>query len=282
MVASVVPGLLLAASISASITRTTATLSSNWDQRRSTNITVNPNTALPGWTFVGCFTDANGAAPTLQEHSLIDETNMTPALCMEFCGNFSTPLNFAGTELGNQCFCDFNIQGAPLQVNDTLCNVACAGDSTLTCGGPLLVSIYQNNNEGVGPLPTNKATVGAFEFAGCLKDADGTTVRTLSTPLTVDISDGVTAESCTVTCLENGFTKAGLEFGHECWCDSKFNVALGLIVAPLEECSRACDADPTELNAIDTHQPVGNRRMSGYLYQQWKQCLCIYYQLTYD
>ncbi|KAH9485995.1 WSC domain-containing protein [Psilocybe cubensis] len=205
---------------------------------------TNPNAALPGWTFVGCFTDAAPATRTLQEHT-ITNPGMTPLLCTEFCGNFTTPLNFAGTEFTDECFCDFNIQGTAVKVNDTLCNFPCGGDSTLTCGGASLISIFQNNNTGVGPLPTNKAKVGNFTFDGCFKDVDGTDTRTLLESFTVQ--GGVTIEGCTGTCLANGFTFAGLEFGEECWCGNGFNLPLANITAPLGDCSRACEANPTEL-----------------------------------
>ncbi|KAH9484915.1 WSC domain-containing protein [Psilocybe cubensis] len=237
--------LVLVAFISGTIT---AARPSEWNKRQSDTTSANPNDALPGWTFVGCFSDVNHGTVLIGQ-SFADETNMSPALCTAFCGgNSSTPFNFAGIEHGDQCFCDFSIQGIPIQVNETICNLPCTGDSTLVCGGELLLSVYQNTNEGVGPLPTHKATIGEFVFAGCLRDTDGTDIRTLSTPLSMeDLPDGVTAELCTSTCLERGFTMAGMEIGRECWCSNDIDVPLGLIIAPIEECSLACDADPTEL-----------------------------------
>ena len=62
--------------------------------------------------------------------------------------------------------CDFNIQGTATQVDDTLCNFPCGGDATLTCGGAGYVSVYQNTNDGVGPIPSNKDVPG-WTFDGC-------------------------------------------------------------------------------------------------------------------
>lgn len=45
-------------------------------------------------------------------------------------------------------------------------------------------------------------------------DAVGDNPRTLLERF--DIPDGVTAESCTALCADNGFSITGLEFGQEC------------------------------------------------------------------
>ncbi|KAH9485994.1 WSC domain-containing protein [Psilocybe cubensis] len=210
---------------------------------RQTAAAPNPNAPLPGWTFVGCFTDAVPQQRTLQEHNIVNP-GMTPALCTEFCGNFSTPLNFAGTEFTDECYCDFNIQGTAVKVNDTQCNFPCGGDSTIDCGGASLISVYQNSNTGVGPIPTNKAKVGNFVFSGCFKDVVGTSQRTLIQSIPIP---GVTIERCTTACGASGFTMAGLEFGQECWCGNQFNPLAGNVTAALTDCSRACEADHTEL-----------------------------------
>ncbi|KAF8911542.1 WSC domain-containing protein [Gymnopilus junonius] len=205
---------------------------------------TNPNLALPGWTFVGCFTDADPATRTLQEHTIVNP-GMTPALCTEFCGNFTIPQTFAGTEFTSECFCDFNIQGTATQVDDSECDFPCGGDDTLTCGGASLISVFQNSNPGVLPLPANKAQVGTWAFDGCFTDVVGDNPRTLLERF--DIPAGVTIESCTDQCAAAGFNITGLEFGEECWCGSAFSLPTANITAAPTDCSRACEADPTEL-----------------------------------
>jgi len=92
-------------------------------------------------------------------------------------------------------------------------------------------------------------------------DAVGDNPRTLLERF--DIPDGVTVESCTAMCAANEFSITGLEFGQECCelsirsflphaqpslfigCGSSFLVED--TEAPLGECSRACEADHTEL-----------------------------------
>ncbi|KDR68895.1 hypothetical protein GALMADRAFT_77936, partial [Galerina marginata CBS 339.88] len=165
---------------------------------------------------------------------------MTPLLCTEFCGNFSTPLNFAGTEYTQECCGSlfFKI------VDDARCNMPCGGDNTLTCGGASLISVFQNTVS-EAPVPANKANVGEWAFEGCFTDVVGSNPRTLLERFT--ISGGVTIESCTTQCAAAGFNISGLEFGQECWCGNVFALPVTNIAAPLSDCSRACEADTTEL-----------------------------------
>jgi len=64
--------------------------------------------------------------------------------------------------------CDFNIQGTAVKLNDSACTFPCGGDNNLTCGDAGKISVYQNMNKNVGPIPTNKANVtGGWTFTGC-------------------------------------------------------------------------------------------------------------------
>ncbi|KAF5313126.1 hypothetical protein D9619_002379 [Psilocybe cf. subviscida] len=212
---------------------------------RQTAAAVDPNGLPANWTFVGCFSDTAPASRTLQEATVVN-TAMTPLLCTQFCSgtNFATPFNFAGTEFTEECFCDFNIQGTAVKLNDSACTFPCGGDGNQTCGDAGKISVYQNMNKNVGPIPTNKANVtGGWTFTGCFTDAINGNGRTLLERF--DIAAGVTIESCTAECNATGFTIAGLEFGEECWCGNSFLVAN--TTAPLTDCSRACEADHTEL-----------------------------------
>jgi len=204
------------------------------------------NAALVGWSFVGCFTDNVPSSRTLLQTNFVDP-RMTPALCSSFCqgGTTGVPLtglNFAGMEFTDECYCDFNIEGTSTKVNDTQCAMPCAGDSSFVCGGPGLVSIYQDLGH-AGVLPQNKAKVGNWTFEACHTDAINGNGRTLLERF--DISSGVTIESCTAQCAATGFSIAGLEFGQECWCGSSFLVANTTTAAG--DCSQACDANHTEL-----------------------------------
>lgn len=172
--------------------------------------------------------------------------------------------------------CDFNIGGTAKEVNSTLCNFPCGGDSTFECGGASLITIYQNTT---GVLPKNKATVaGNWTFSACHTWAQTTPHRTaLYNKWDSDAVNGagrsllerlpiptVTIETCTAACSSAGFNISGLEFGQECCtsyvkaqiiflinnlyfigCGSSFLVAN--TTAATTDCSQACDADHTEL-----------------------------------
>ncbi|KDR86115.1 hypothetical protein GALMADRAFT_403030 [Galerina marginata CBS 339.88] len=204
------------------------------------------NGPLVGWSFVGCFTDNVPSSRTLLQKTTVNPS-MTPALCTSFCqgGTTGVPLtglNFAGVEFTSECYCDFNIEGTATKVNDTQCNFPCGGDSTFTCGGAGLVSVYQDLGH-AGVLPKNKAKVGNWSFEACHTDAINGHGRTLLERF--DIAAGVTIESCTTQCGATGFSIAGLEFGRECWCGNSFLVAN--TTAPAGDCTQACNADHTEL-----------------------------------
>ncbi|KJA19173.1 hypothetical protein HYPSUDRAFT_897135 [Hypholoma sublateritium FD-334 SS-4] len=214
-------------------------------RRQTSTVVPDPNDIPANWTFVGCFSDAAPASRTLLQAQSPDNPAMTPLLCTEFCSgtDFATPFNFAGTEFTSQCFCDFDIQGTATLLPNSSCNFPCGGDANLTCGGASVISVYQNLNANVGPIPANKAVVGNWTFDGCVTDVVGNNTRSLTIP--IPIPAGVTVETCTETCEANGFSITGLEFGGECWCGDSFLVPN--ITAPVTDCSRACDADHTEL-----------------------------------
>ncbi|KAF8185700.1 WSC domain-containing protein [Pholiota molesta] len=220
--------------------------SANVDLQLNRRQIADPNNLPANWTLVGCFSDAAPASRTLLEAQSPDNAAMTPLLCTEFCSgsDFPTPFNFAGTEFTSQCFCDFNIQGTATKLADTACDFPCGGDANLTCGGASVISVYQNHNANVGPIPTNKATVGTWAFEGCITDAVGNNTRSLTIRLPISVAE-VTIESCTAGCQSNGFSIAGLEFGQECWCGNSLLVPN--VTAPLTDCSQACVADHTEL-----------------------------------
>ncbi|KAF8185699.1 WSC domain-containing protein [Pholiota molesta] len=226
------------------------------DPRLKTTQLVNANATDPNnlpanWTVVGCFSDSAPTSRTLLEAQAPDNPAMTPLL------DFATPFIFAGTEFASQCFCDFNIQGTATKLANSSCDFPCGGDANLTCGGAGAISVYQNHNANVGPMPANKPSVGSFSFVGCVTDAVGNNTRTLS--LRLPILSNVTIETCTAGCQASGFTVAGLEFGNECWCGNAFLAAN--ISAPASECSMACSGDHTEVcgaaNRLTIYTDVG-------------------------
>ncbi|KAJ8514555.1 hypothetical protein ONZ45_g7912 [Pleurotus djamor] len=157
----------------------------------------------PGWTSQGCFTDAPGSR-TLQGRFTIQPETMSVETCTSFC--FGQGFNIAGVEFGIECYCDRALQrpGAPTDASE--CNMPCSGNEEETCGAPDRINIYKT-------------------------DAPG------------PINAGVSIEKCIATCLNNGFTYAGMEFTNECYCGNSLTIGLP---RPDSECSMTCQADRTE------------------------------------
>lgn len=61
--------------------------------------------------------------------------------CMEYCDSFGA--KWAMVQFGEECFCgDANTDVDQYGTSDQ-CNKACAGDSSLVCGGNLAFNVYE-------------------------------------------------------------------------------------------------------------------------------------------
>ncbi|KDR82087.1 hypothetical protein GALMADRAFT_60064 [Galerina marginata CBS 339.88] len=165
---------------------------------------------------------------------------MTIETCINFCnsGNFI----FAGVEFGH---CDSTIQIPSQMAPATDCNMGCSGNSTELCGGPVRMNIFQSNKP--PPIIVQNVTsgTGLWSYQGCFTDS--VAARTLNTGVNIPL--GTTPESCTAACQAAGpFTFAGVENGHECWCDTTVH-------APTQ---RVGDADCRMLCAATHAEYCGN------------------------
>ena len=170
-----------------------------------------------------------------------DSSNLTTTSCITICK--AAGYSVAGTEYSTQCFCDnFLRNGAPIAV-DGDCNMACAGISTESCGGPNRLSVYSNQTLKVLPIPTPKQTdlPGAWKYVGCLTD-NATGNRTF--PYQIIYQQNNTASVCLSRCSEYGFGAAGMEYGDECYCgDASDIIANGATIMPETDCKMPCPGD---------------------------------------
>ncbi|KAF9481338.1 WSC-domain-containing protein [Pholiota conissans] len=161
---------------------------------------------------------------------------MTIETCINFCasGNFI----MAGVEFGH---CDSSIQIPSVQEPDSDCDMACSGNATELCGGPVRLNVFQSNQPPPVIVQSIHAGQGLWTYEGCFTDTPA--ARTLG--FGVNIPGGTTAESCTAACqAAGGFLNAGLENGHECWCDNSVH-------APTQrtgdaDCRMVCSATHSE------------------------------------
>ncbi|KAF8959705.1 hypothetical protein BDZ97DRAFT_1922687 [Flammula alnicola] len=222
--------------------------------------TIQPSipAVLPAnWTSVGCFSDIS-TSRTLAAISLVQDP-MTIETCINFCN--ASDYIFAGVEFGpkqsytvlshillnvyrfhlQECYCDSTIQIPSQPEPLTDCDMACSGNANETCGGPVRLNVFQSNQ----PPPVIVQSVtegqGLWTYQGCFTDT--TAARTLGTG--VNIPGGTTAESCTAACqAAGGFLNAGLENGHECWCDNAIHAPTQRVGDA--DCRMVCSATHAE------------------------------------
>lgn len=185
------------------------------------------------WTYNGCWSDEGDRQLGGASYAADD---MTQETCISFCE--SKGYSFAGMEYARECFCGYNLRSNSVKKVDGDCNMACAGDASLKCGGPnrLTVFISPVSNQVV----TNLGPVGSgWIYKSCYEDS--VYARTLS--LQVKIPRGNSVLDCTTACRAAGYRIAGVEWGNECFCDNtiNFNRPSGL-----EGCDMVCDGNKLE------------------------------------
>jgi len=188
---------------------------------------------------VGCYDD-RAATRSLDSQSVVNATGMTPALCIEFCSNFTFPYGFAGVEFGEECWCDGVIQLTANLTDSSACDIPCTGDNTLLCGGSNHISIYTDGTPspkiptvaGLRQPDSDAAVINIWEWVGCFSDSasNRTLQRSISQEGGTDINNCVAAcadafpDSAQIgTNTENSALFAGVEFGGECWCGTSIS-----------------------------------------------------------
>ncbi|PIL32445.1 hypothetical protein GSI_05147 [Ganoderma sinense ZZ0214-1] len=212
--------------------------------------TVVPSVGL--WESLGCYNDSVNARalPT----GVNVPGNFTVEGCTEACFEADFPL--AGMEFADQCFCSTAIANGGAPIAASLCNMACAGNSTELCGGPNALNVYNftgtitgtpgvppGGGPGTGPVLVNPVTSGLpnnFTYAACYVDnANG---RIMGTQNPDD--QGLTVESCVTSCHSQNFTLAGMEFGVQCFCGN--TLIDGATVGDESTCNMACGGNSQE------------------------------------
>ena len=107
--------------------------------------TYQPPTHWPGnanWTYQGCVQDNLNQERTFF-WQLFFPNIMTPQMCLDQCASFGYAA--AGLEYGDECYCgdppNIGTHGAQF-VDDSQCNIVCAGNASAFCGGGSLLSTY--------------------------------------------------------------------------------------------------------------------------------------------
>ncbi|PHH72353.1 hypothetical protein CDD82_6023 [Ophiocordyceps australis] len=97
--------------------------------------------SVGNWTYYGCVEDNIGQKRTFFWQSFSDA--LTPASCLHRCAEYGYMA--AGLEYGRECYCgdaaNMDTAGAHV-VDDSQCNIACAGNASALCGGGSRLTTY--------------------------------------------------------------------------------------------------------------------------------------------
>lgn len=123
--------------------------------------------ALPsGWSQKSaCLSDV--APPNRLLSTSFNDPNLTPTSCVTKCNNEG--YTYAAVQYGDECWCGNSLStaggaGAP----SSSCNMSCAGDSSLTCGGYYALSLFSKASSSTpAPSPNSTSTYKlAHAYAG--------------------------------------------------------------------------------------------------------------------
>jgi hypothetical protein len=195
------------------------------------------------FAYHGCYSD--GAPRVLQGKVTVDHA-MTPTLCATHCADYA----YFGVEYGTECYCGTNLEAASTKQPEAECTMPCGGNSSLTCGGPVRLSVYKKS---VSEEPKNLASIAEFQYRSCWEDS--VYGRVLTGPTTA--ADGMTVEKCAAFC--SAYRYFGVEYSSECFCGD----ALSGKEAPAGECAMLCSGDkkqwcggPNRLNLYGKADPA--------------------------
>lgn len=179
--------------------------------------------AVEGYTHLGCRTEAPHRR-TLPDRRIASD-DLTPQACAAACS--VEGFLYAGLEYGRECWCGNSLHGGSW-VDDSQCDMTCAGEKTSFCGGSNRLTVY-------GTPVLSVAEVLDREYIGCI--VDDASSRALSSRR--EVSDGMTAEMCSSICAD--YTYFGVEFGDECYCGNSLTPEL----VDDAECESPCYGDGT-------------------------------------
>ncbi|KAL8699219.1 MAG: hypothetical protein Q9201_006129 [Fulgogasparrea decipioides] len=228
------------------------------------------STGQPVYNYLGCYHEIKPGGRLLINQQYADNQN-TNDRCQTLCANGKYA--FSGTEYQTECYCG-NVPPPNIYKSDEiLCNYACSGDQSETCGGLQVgnggfISVYydptkftpSDNDTGTSPVGGAPVTVkqsGNYNYVGCYSEA--TAGRALSGKAPAAPEAGTTIETCLSSC--QGYQYFGVEFSNECYCGNTINtgsVAQTGTDVDVNGCNMLCGGNQTEYcggpNRLDVYQ----------------------------
>jgi hypothetical protein len=183
--------------------------------------TASPTAGLPrqsrnGGKYLGCYKDDvnQRALPVrLQDVGTVEA-------CITQCQ--SAGYSLAGLEYYYQCFCGNSGTNGQPRIDDGQCNTPCNDDKSETCGGSNALQLYSVPQSAGSPtIPTTVTTSsGSGSFQGCYND--NVNYRTLPNR----VADAGSVDQCVSSCINAGYSYAGIEYTRECYCGNTVTASL--------------------------------------------------------
>lgn len=181
---------------------------------------------VDGWAYEGCYVDSSTRLLPGASYTAAD---MTPAKCGSLCS--SGGWTRFGIENANECWCsNAALNAAALASDPSTCDMPCAGDATVLCGGGWRLTVYIRKAP-VQPI----APVDGWTYFNCYVDGD---TRSLSDRQPDDAT--MTPAKCAALCT--GRKVFGIEYGAECYCGD--TISSSLIAPDPTSCNVACGGQP--------------------------------------
>jgi hypothetical protein len=188
---------------------------------------------------------------------------VTNELCTSTCA--SAGYSLAGTEYSGECFCGNVYSNGGAQVQNG-CSMVCNGASDEICGGSLRLSVWAQIGSGANPTstitvtstvpsstisgpgatssPTSTGTApnlpANWQYEGCYTEGSSGRAFLFQQP----DSQTLTVESCANTCIDLGYSVAGLEYAQQCFCDNVLRN--GAALTKDSDCNMACTGNANE------------------------------------
>jgi hypothetical protein len=160
------------------------------------------------------------------------------------------------------------------------CDMACAGNSSETCGGPNAISLY-NNSLWVKPYNPNPVNVtgqpgSQYGYVGCY--SEGTGARALGSTAQfgsyATTSGTLTVEACAALCFANGYSWMGVEDGNQCFCNSAGVINGATLSSGGDaDCAIQCAGNPQEncggSSKLNVYQLKSGSKRRGLRFRTW-------------
>ncbi|PWN26105.1 WSC-domain-containing protein [Jaminaea rosea] len=219
----------------------------------SPTTTATPNNSTPAdAAYRGCYQEPTNARALVNKVSY--KGQMSTSVCRAACS--AAGFSVAGMEYGQECWCDNSMTSGAKKVSDDFCNMACPGNSTETCGGSSLLSVYSIKAVTTTAATSIPPTAGTSSYQGCYQELSGG--RALSKASYSNSTN--TPTQCAAFCASKGLQFSATQYSSECYCGASISTAK----LADSQCSMLCSGDKTSFCGAAS-------RLQVYKDNAWKQ-----------